>query len=189
MSSILTNTAIRHLFITSREINACRCSPTNRQWIMRANMLCTGRPFFSELRDIGEPFYWITRTSSGNLLSDLSQTNPSVILSRNLSCECSLLEKNKKETVTKIVLQASEEYTEHSTQKTQRTRRSGQKKEQHLIEQLTASLQESSTSSTKKNFNVIRLNKIRLPLSAGTVTGKLKYLLQKLHINFQRPFN
>lgn len=121
-------------------------------------------------------------------MSDISQRNPSVILSRNLSCECFLLEKNKQETVTKIVLQASEEYTEHSTQKTQRTRRSGQKKE-HLIEQLTASVQESSTSSTKKNFNVIRLNKIRLPLSAGTVTGKLKYLLHKLHINFQRPFN
>ncbi|XP_031833926.1 filamin A protein cher isoform X6 [Nomia melanderi] len=69
---------------------------------------------------------------------------------------------------------ASEEYREHSTQKTQRTRRSGQKKEQRVIEQQTSSLQDSSASSTKKNFNVIRLNKIRLPLSAGTVTAEVK---------------
>lgn len=67
---------------------------------------------------------------------------------------------------------ASEEYREHSTQKTQRTRRSRQKQEQR-IEQQSTSVTDSSVSSAKK-FNVIRLNKIRLPLSAGTVTAEVK---------------
>ncbi|XP_076645907.1 filamin A protein cher isoform X2 [Halictus rubicundus] len=68
---------------------------------------------------------------------------------------------------------ASEEYREHSTQKTQRTRRSRQKQEQR-IEQQSTSVTDSSVSPAKKNFNVIRLNKIRLPLSTGTVTAEVK---------------
>ncbi|XP_078037186.1 filamin A protein cher isoform X4 [Augochlora pura] len=68
---------------------------------------------------------------------------------------------------------ASEEYREHSTQKTQRTRRTRQQKEQR-IEQQSASVTDSSVGQAKKNFNVIRLNKIRLPLSAGTVTAEVK---------------
>ncbi|XP_076379060.1 filamin A protein cher isoform X4 [Megalopta genalis] len=68
---------------------------------------------------------------------------------------------------------ASEEYREHSTQKTQRTRRSRQQQEQR-VEQQSASVTDSSVGPAKKNFNVIRLNKIRLPLSAGTVTAEVK---------------
>ncbi|XP_020279518.1 filamin-A isoform X4 [Pseudomyrmex gracilis] len=79
---------------------------------------------------------------------------------------------------------ASEEYREHSTHKTQRARKSRQKQNQHVVEQRTTTLQESSTVTTKrssqqdlskKNFNVIRLNSIPLPVaSGGTVTSEVK---------------
>lgn len=78
--------------------------------------------------------------------------------------------------------QASEEYREHSTHKTQRARKTRQRQNQHVVEQRSTTLQESSTVTTKrssqqelskKNFNVIRLNSIPLPLaSGGTVTCK-----------------
>ncbi|XP_012059921.1 PREDICTED: filamin-A isoform X4 [Atta cephalotes] len=69
---------------------------------------------------------------------------------------------------------ASEEYREHSTHKTQRARKTRQKQNQHVVEQRSTTLQESSTLS-KKNFNVIRLNSIPLPLpSGGTVTSEVK---------------
>ncbi|XP_018312647.1 filamin-like isoform X4 [Mycetomoellerius zeteki] len=78
---------------------------------------------------------------------------------------------------------ASEEYREHSTHKTQRARKTRQKQNQH-VEQRSTTLQESSTVTTKrssqqelskKNFNVIRLNSIPLPLpSGGTVTSEVK---------------
>ncbi|XP_018054590.1 PREDICTED: filamin-A isoform X9 [Atta colombica] len=79
---------------------------------------------------------------------------------------------------------ASEEYREHSTHKTQRARKTRQKQNQHVVEQRSTTLQESSTVTTKrssqqelskKNFNVIRLNSIPLPLpSGGTVTSEVK---------------
>lgn len=80
-----------------------------------------------------------------------------------------------------MTLQASEEYREHSTHKTQRARKSRQRQNQHVVEQRSTTLQESSTVTTKrstssqqelskKNFNVIRLNSIPLPLAGGTVT-------------------
>ncbi|XP_018353104.1 PREDICTED: filamin-A isoform X3 [Trachymyrmex septentrionalis] len=79
---------------------------------------------------------------------------------------------------------ASEEYREHSTHKTQRGRKTRQKQNQHVVEQRSTTLQESSTVTTKrssqqelskKNFNVIRLNSIPLPLpSGGTVTSEVK---------------
>ncbi|KAG5348249.1 FLNA protein, partial [Acromyrmex charruanus] len=79
---------------------------------------------------------------------------------------------------------ASEEYREHSTHKTQRARKTQQKQNQHVVEQRSTTLQESSTVTTKrssqqelskKNFNVIRLNSIPLPLpSGGTVTSEVK---------------
>ncbi|XP_072751173.1 filamin-like isoform X4 [Anoplolepis gracilipes] len=79
---------------------------------------------------------------------------------------------------------ASEEYREHSTHKTQRARKSRQRQNQHLVEQRSTTLQESSTVTTKrssqqelskKNFNVIRLNSIPLPLaSGGTVISEVK---------------
>jgi len=78
--------------------------------------------------------------------------------------------------------QASEEYREHSTHKTQRARKTQQRQNQHVVEQRSTTLQESSTVTTKrssqqelsqKNFNVIRLNSIPLPFSGGgTVTCK-----------------
>ncbi|XP_018396446.1 PREDICTED: filamin-A isoform X4 [Cyphomyrmex costatus] len=79
---------------------------------------------------------------------------------------------------------ASEEYREHSTHKTQRARKTRQRQNQHVVEQRSTTLQESSTVTTKrsnqqelstKNFNVIRLNSIPLPLaSGGTVTSEVK---------------
>ncbi|XP_011631142.1 filamin-A isoform X3 [Pogonomyrmex barbatus] len=80
---------------------------------------------------------------------------------------------------------ASEEYREHSTHKTQRGRKSRQRQNQHVVEQRSSStLQESSTVTTKrssqqelskKNFNLIRLNSIPLPIaSGGTVTSEVK---------------
>ncbi|XP_014601690.1 PREDICTED: filamin-A-like [Polistes canadensis] len=82
---------------------------------------------------------------------------------------------------------ASEEYREHSTHKTHRGRKSRQRQEQHVVEQRsTTSIQESSTVTTKsssstnqqnlskKNFNLIRLNSIPLPLASGTVTSEVK---------------
>ncbi|KAL6438960.1 hypothetical protein ACFW04_003771 [Cataglyphis niger] len=79
---------------------------------------------------------------------------------------------------------ASEEYREHSTHKTQRARKSRQRQNQHVVEQRSTTLQESSTVTTKrssqqelskKNFNVIRLNSIPLPLaSGGTVISEVK---------------
>ncbi|XP_029678435.1 filamin-A isoform X1 [Formica exsecta] len=79
---------------------------------------------------------------------------------------------------------ASEEYREHSTHKTQRARKSQQRQNQHVVEQRSTTLQESSTVTTKrssqqelskKNFNVIRLNSIPLPLaSGGTVISEVK---------------
>jgi len=102
--------------------------------------------------------------------------------------------------------QASEEYREHSTHKTQRARKTRQKQNQHVVEQRSTTLQESSTVTTKrssqqelskKNFNVIRLNSIPLPLpSGGTVTCKWyiplvfleKIFLIFLHSNFALLF-
>ncbi|XP_025994672.1 filamin-A isoform X4 [Solenopsis invicta] len=79
---------------------------------------------------------------------------------------------------------ASEEYREHSTHKTQRARKTQHKQNQHIVEQRSTTLQESSTVTTKrssqqelskKNFNVIRLNSIPLPIaSGGTVTSEVK---------------
>ncbi|XP_046814110.1 filamin-A isoform X2 [Vespa crabro] len=80
---------------------------------------------------------------------------------------------------------ASEEYREHSTHKTHRGKKSRQRQEQHVVEQRSTSIQESSTVTTKssttnqqnlskKNFNGIRLNGIPLPLSSGTVTSEVK---------------
>ncbi|XP_067205883.1 filamin-A isoform X3 [Linepithema humile] len=79
---------------------------------------------------------------------------------------------------------ASEEYREHSTHKTQRARKTQQRQNQHVVEQRSTTLQESSTVTTKrssqqelskKNFNVIRLNSIPLPLaSGGTVISEVK---------------
>ncbi|XP_025155052.1 filamin-A isoform X4 [Harpegnathos saltator] len=79
---------------------------------------------------------------------------------------------------------ASEEYREHSTHKTQRARKSRQRQNQHVVEQCSTTLQESSTVTTKrssqqelskKNFNLIRLNSIPLPLAGGgTVTSEVK---------------
>ncbi|KAL0108257.1 hypothetical protein PUN28_015064 [Cardiocondyla obscurior] len=79
---------------------------------------------------------------------------------------------------------ASEEYREHSTHKTQRARKTRQRQNQHVVEQRSTILQESSTVTTKrssqqelskKNFNVIRLNSIPLPIaSGGTVTSEVK---------------
>ncbi|XP_011253233.2 filamin-A isoform X3 [Camponotus floridanus] len=79
---------------------------------------------------------------------------------------------------------ASEEYREHSTHKTQRARKLRQRQNQHVVEQRSTTLQESSTVTTKrssqqelskKNFNVIRLNSIPLPLaSGGTVISEVK---------------
>ncbi|XP_014480120.1 PREDICTED: filamin-A isoform X4 [Dinoponera quadriceps] len=78
---------------------------------------------------------------------------------------------------------ASEEYREHSTHKTQRARKSRQRQNQHVVEQCSTTLQESSTVTTKrssqqelskKNFNVIRLNSIPLPLAGGTVISEVK---------------
>lgn len=81
--------------------------------------------------------------------------------------------------------QASEEYREHSTHKTQRARKTRQRQNQHVVEQRSTTLQESSTVTTKrssqqelskKNFNVIRLNSIPLPIaSGGTVTCKWSF--------------
>ncbi|XP_076163878.1 filamin A protein cher isoform X2 [Ptiloglossa arizonensis] len=67
---------------------------------------------------------------------------------------------------------ASEEYREESTHKTQIAKRSRQKQEQR-VEQYSTSIQEGSSVS-KKNFNVIWLNNIPLPLSGGTVTSEVK---------------
>ncbi|CAK9811186.1 cher [Anthophora plagiata] len=67
---------------------------------------------------------------------------------------------------------ASEEYREHSTHKTHRAKRSRQKQEQR-VEQHSSSVQESSSVS-KKNFNVIRLNNIPLSLAGGNVTSEVK---------------
>lgn len=69
------------------------------------------------------------------------------------------------------MFQASEEYREHSTHKTQRAKRTRQKQEQRIVEQHSSTIQESSTVS-KKNFDVVRLNNILLPLLEGTVTCK-----------------
>lgn len=69
------------------------------------------------------------------------------------------------------MFQASEEYREHSTHKTQRAKRTKQKQEQRIVEQHSSTIQESSTVS-KKNFDVVRLNNILLPLLEGTVTCK-----------------
>ncbi|XP_032664758.1 filamin-A isoform X3 [Odontomachus brunneus] len=78
---------------------------------------------------------------------------------------------------------ASEEYREHNTHKTQRARKLRQRQNQHVVEQCSTTLQESSTVTTKrssqqelskKNFNVIRLNSIPLPLAGGTVTSEVK---------------
>ncbi|XP_043802399.1 filamin-A isoform X2 [Apis laboriosa] len=68
---------------------------------------------------------------------------------------------------------ASEEYREHSTHKTQRARRTRQKQEQRIVEQHSSTIQESSIVS-KKNFDVVRLNNILLPLLEGTVTSEVK---------------
>ncbi|XP_076762357.1 filamin-A-like isoform X2 [Xylocopa sonorina] len=68
---------------------------------------------------------------------------------------------------------ASEEYREHSTHKTHRARRSRQKQEQRVVEQHSSTVQESSSVS-KKNFNVIRLNSIPLPALGGKVTSEVK---------------
>ncbi|XP_061930044.1 filamin-A isoform X7 [Apis cerana] len=68
---------------------------------------------------------------------------------------------------------ASEEYREHSTHKTQRAKRTRQKQEQRIVEQHSSTIQESSTVS-KKNFDVVRLNNILLPLLEGTVTSEVK---------------
>lgn len=83
---------------------------------------------------------------------------------------------------TTMTFQASEEYRERSTHKTQRARKTQQRQNQHVVEQHSTTVQESSTVTTKrssqqelskKNFNVIRLNSIPLPLaSGGTVTCK-----------------
>ncbi|KAG7210743.1 hypothetical protein KM043_012240 [Ampulex compressa] len=82
--------------------------------------------------------------------------------------------------------QASEEYREHSTHKTQRGKQSRRRQEQRVVEQHSTSIQESSSVTTKrstssqqdlskKNFNVIRLNSIPLPLAGGgTVTSEVK---------------
>ncbi|XP_017790600.1 PREDICTED: filamin-A [Habropoda laboriosa] len=67
---------------------------------------------------------------------------------------------------------ASEEYREHSTHKTHRAKRTRQKQEQR-VEQHSSSVQESSSVS-KKNFNVIRLNNIPLSLAGGNVTSEVK---------------
>ncbi|XP_026824513.1 filamin-A isoform X4 [Ooceraea biroi] len=79
---------------------------------------------------------------------------------------------------------ASEEYREHSTHKTQRARKTQQRQNQHVVEQRSTTVQESSTVTTKrssqqelskKNFNVIRLNSIPLPFAGGgTVTSEVK---------------
>ncbi|XP_076390473.1 filamin A protein cher isoform X4 [Megachile rotundata] len=66
---------------------------------------------------------------------------------------------------------ASEEYREHSTHKTHRARKTRQRQEQRV--EHSSTVQESS-SVTKKNFNVIRLNNIRLPVAGGTVTSEVK---------------
>nr|XP_034194132.1 filamin-A isoform X4 [Osmia lignaria] len=67
---------------------------------------------------------------------------------------------------------ASEEYREHSTHKTHRAKRTRQRQEQR-VEQHSSSVQETSSVS-KKNFNVIRLNNIPLPVAGGTVTSEVK---------------
>ncbi|XP_043522612.1 filamin-A isoform X2 [Frieseomelitta varia] len=69
---------------------------------------------------------------------------------------------------------ASEEYREHSTHKTHRAKKTRQKQEQHIVEQHSSTVQESSSVSTKKNFNEVRLNNILLPLLDGTVTSEVK---------------
>ncbi|KAK9301494.1 hypothetical protein QLX08_006128 [Tetragonisca angustula] len=69
---------------------------------------------------------------------------------------------------------ASEEYREHSTHKTHRAKRTRQNQEQHIVEQHSSTVQESSSVSTKKNFNEVRLNNILLPLLDGTVTSEVK---------------
>ncbi|CAD1476979.1 unnamed protein product, partial [Heterotrigona itama] len=63
---------------------------------------------------------------------------------------------------------ASEEYRERSTHKSHRAKRTRQKQEQHVVEQHSSTVQESSSVSTKKNFNEVRLNNILLPLLDGT---------------------
>lgn len=96
--------------------------------------------------------------------------------------------------------QASEEYREHSTHKTQRARKTQQRQNQHVVEQRSTTLQESSIVTTKrssqqelskKNFNVIRLNSIPLPLaSGGTVTCKyhLSLVFRKNFLKFSSIF-
>ena len=79
-------------------------------------------------------------------------------------------------------LQASEEYREHSTHKTRRAKKTKQSQEQHVVEQLSSSIQESvsvtkrstTKESTQKKFNVVRLNNIPLPSIGGKVTCKYK---------------
>lgn len=74
--------------------------------------------------------------------------------------------------VFKTLFQASEEYREHSTHKTHRAKKTRQKQEQHVVKQHSSTVQESSSVSTRKNFNEVRLNNILLPLLDGTVTCK-----------------
>ncbi|XP_066588237.1 filamin-A isoform X2 [Prorops nasuta] len=83
---------------------------------------------------------------------------------------------------------ASEEYREHSTQKTHRGRKSRQRQEERVVEQHSSSVQESSSVTTKhssssssshqdskRKFNTISLNGIPLPLATGgTVTSEVK---------------
>ncbi|XP_033186873.1 filamin A protein cher isoform X3 [Bombus vancouverensis nearcticus] len=69
---------------------------------------------------------------------------------------------------------ASEEYREHSTHKTHRAKRTRQKEEQHVVKQHSSTVEESSSVSTRKNFNEVRLNNILLPLLDGTVTSEVK---------------
>lgn len=91
-----------------------------------------------------------------------------------------------------MTFQASEEYREHSTHKTQRARKSRQRQNQHVVEQRSTTLQESSTVTTKrssqqelskKNFNVIRLNSIPLPLASGG-TVICEYIFNIFNSNF-----
>lgn len=79
-----------------------------------------------------------------------------------------------------LLMQASEEYREHSTHKTRRAKKTNQSQGQHVVEQRSSSVQESVSvtkrSTTKdtsqKKFNVVRLSNIPLPATGGKVTCK-----------------
>ncbi|XP_043279891.1 filamin-A isoform X2 [Venturia canescens] len=82
---------------------------------------------------------------------------------------------------------ASEEYREHSSHKTHRGKRTGDRQSEHLVKQEHSSSVEQSSSiitkrsttsthdtSSKKKYNGVRLNGIPLPSENGTVTADVK---------------